>query len=170
MVSGYPYSGTLAAGARGITALEGDRSALTAEGQYHVHLLFTVDGVDYVGPPARFTKLRDSAAVTGPTVVEANIAVNGQWMVSGAQQSAGLLTSYDFRAAPGLTIVGAWIDVNANSTIDTGDYLGFHDQLVTVEAGKSYTLPIEVSPYFEGGDTRWPAEWLEALGGGATTE
>ncbi|MCW5819770.1 MAG: S8 family peptidase [Trueperaceae bacterium] len=168
MVSGYPYSGTLAPGASVITALEVDRDALTAPGQYQVRLLFTVDGVDYVGPPARFTKLPDAAAVTGPTTVEANIAVSGQWVLSGGQQSGGLLTSYDFRAAPGLTIVGAWIDVHANSTLDTGDYVGFHEQLVAVEAGKSYTLPIEVSQYFEGGAKQWPDEWLDTLRGGGS--
>lgn len=170
MLDGYPYSGTLAPGAGVTTGLGLDRDALLADGQYQVTLGFSIGGVAYYGPPVRFTRLPEAPAVTGPTVVEASVAVNGQWLRSGSQESSELLTSYDFRATPGMTIVGAWIDVNLTGDIDNGDYVGFYDRLVQVEAGRSYTLPIEVSPYFEGGGAGWPEEWLDALRRGDETE
>lgn len=164
-LAGYPGSGTLAPGASTTTGFAIDRDALTEYGQYQVLIGIFVDGTEYDGPILRFYKLPETPAVAGPTVVEASIYVNDDWLVSGSQSSPSLLTSFDFRASPGQTVVGAWIDVNSNGVIDGGDYVGFHGNLVQVEAGKQYDVPIVVAPYFEGSPTAWPAEWLDTLGG-----
>lgn len=163
---GYPAEGTLQPGQSVVTALEIDRQVLTLDGNYQIRLVFYLDGGQEQMLLVRFSRISGGGtpALSGPTYVESYVYDNaGDLMLSGQQWSSGVLSSFSFDAEPGLTIVGAWSDENDNGVIDEGDYLGFHPRTVSVQAGRTYDLPITIDRIIPGNAGSWPEAWLRAM-------
>ena len=134
---GAPTSGWLAPGASVTTAIEIDRSLVTAPGAYTFALLFEVDGVDQP-LTVRFRTAPPPPEPRGPmavfTLVEND---SGDIELGGLQESSGFLPAFDFATRAGANTVFAWSDENRNGVLDDGDLLGFYPAVVWVSPGRS---------------------------------
>lgn len=134
--SGAPSSGTLAAGASATTALGIERDAITVAGFYRLELVFDISGQEQ-GLEVRFT-IATPPSLSGPMIVAAFIENEaGELILSGFQESAGVISNYSFEVLAGANIVIAWSDENGNAVIDEGDYLGVYPEVVLVAAGQN---------------------------------
>lgn len=74
----------------------------------------------------------------GPMIVAAvQEDANGELVLTGSHDSAGVLAEYSIEAAVGPTLVIAWSDENGNFEIDDGDYVGTYPWVVEVKAGST---------------------------------
>ena len=164
--SGATASGTLAAGESVTTALGIDRSLLIEEGLYQFDLVFEIDGADEQRLTVRFSKLSESTpSLSGPMIVAAFIEDEaGELILSGFEESAGVIGSYSFEALPGENVVVAWSDENGNVTVDEGDYLGVYPEFVPVTAGvEASGIDISIERVIEVDALEWPVEGLRKL-------
>ncbi|MBS3967564.1 MAG: S8 family serine peptidase [Truepera sp.] len=132
--SGFPLSGTLAAGASTVTRIGIDRSFITTDGFYQLELVLLENGTTERRLPVRFTKAPATQPdPTGPTIVAGFIEQTpGIFTVSGYEERGSYFTSYTFPALAGATWVVAWVDVNNNGLVDGGDYEGFYPTQVAL--------------------------------------
>lgn len=80
----------------------------------------------------------DPGGPQGPMIVAAvQEDANGELVMTGSQDSAGVLAKYSFQATAGPTLVIAWSDENGNFEIDDGDYVGTYPWVVNVAAGST---------------------------------
>ena len=63
----------------------------------------------------------------------------GELIITGSQDSSGVLASYRIASKPGPSLVIAWSDENGNFDIDEGDYVAMYPWVVNVTAGMSRT-------------------------------
>ena len=138
VTSGFPLSGTLAAGASTVTRIGINRSLITTDGFYQLELVFTENGATERRLLVRFTKAPATQPdPTGPTVVESFIEETpGNFIMSGYEERGSYFTSYSFPALAGESTVVAWVDENGSLTVDEGDYLGVHPVRVALAGGE----------------------------------
>ncbi len=136
--SGAPASGTLAAGASVTTALGIDRDAITVAGFYRLELVFDISGQQQ-SLEVRFNVASSTTpTLSGPMIVAAFVEdETGELILSGFQESAGVINDYSFEVLAGNNLVVAWSDENGNAAIDEGDYMGIYPELVFVAAGQN---------------------------------
>jgi len=151
---GAPTSGWLGAGASVTTAIEIDRSLVTAPGAYAFDLLFDVDGV-FQPLTVRFRTQPPSLAPRGPMAVFTMLETDtGDLELGGLQESSGFLPVFDFATRAGANTVFAWSDENRNGALDEGDLLGFYPDVVWVSPGRSVSnLHFEVALVVGTGET-----------------
>src|SRR5690606_38310957 len=151
---GSPNFGTLAPGARVATAMTVDRSELTDDGNYQIHLIFVIDGGIGVGGSeelllVRFAKTTSTVpSLAGPMLVAAYLEdESGALVTSGFQQSSSAIVNFDFEVDPGLNLLAAWSDKNDSGSVDDGDLFGYYPNWISVAPGERLTgLIVSVSP------------------------
>lgn len=75
---------------------------------------------------------------SGPMIVAAvQETDDGELIMTGSQDSGGILSSYSFEAKTGPTLVIAWSDENGNFDIDDGDFVAMYPWVVNVTAGST---------------------------------
>src|SRR5690606_8394374 len=107
--------GTLSVGASVQTAIVIDRSELSADGNYQIHLVFELDGgSDEELLLMRFTKTTTATpTLSGPMIVAAYIENEfGELITSGFQSSNSAIHTFDFDVTAGQNILAAWSDKN----------------------------------------------------------
>jgi len=151
---GSPNFGTLAPGASVATAMTVDRSELTDDGNYQIHLIFEIDGGIGVGGSeelllVRFAKTTSTVpSLAGPMLVAAYLEdESGALVTSGFQQSSSAIVNFDFEVDPGLNLLAAWSDKNDSGSVDDGDLFGYYPNWISVAPGERLTgLIVSVSP------------------------
>lgn len=58
----------------------------------------------------------------------------GGWVLTGEQELTVPAAAYSFKALEGATHLEAWADSNGNGSVDAGDYYGWHESAVNVQA------------------------------------
>ena len=160
-----PTSGTLQEGEQTTTRLVLDRTQVDADGSYEFRLIFEANGEE-MSLPVRFSRRGDTETLLkGPIIVAAFIEdSSGEWVLSGAQESAGIMRDYTFSVLAGENTVIAWSDENDNIEIDTGDYLGSYPDWVAVDTNAALTgLDITLSEVVETKGMGFESGMLRAL-------
>jgi len=148
---GSPFAGTLQPGSSVSTAIVIDRSKLSANGNYQIHLVFELGDDSEQLLLMRFTKTTTTKpTLSGPMIVAAYIEDEfGDLVTSGFQSSDGAIVNFDFDVAPGQNLLAAWSDKNDNGVVDDGDLFGYHPTALTVAPGQRLAgLILRVDPIF----------------------
>jgi hypothetical protein len=147
---GSPSFGTLAVGESDQTAIVIDRSELSADGNYQIHLVFDLNGgSDEELLLMRFTKTTTTTpTLSGPMIVAAYIENEfGELVTSGFQSSNGAIHTFDFEVAPGQNLLAAWSDKNDDGFVNVGDLFGTYPSTIAVGPGQRLTgLVVSVDP------------------------
>lgn len=148
---GSPNSGSLGVGESVSTAIVIDRSKLSADGNYQIHLIFELGGGSEQLLLMRFTKTSSSVpTLSGPMIVAAYVEDEfGDLITSGFQSSDNAIVNFDFDVASGQNLVAAWSDKNDNGDLDDGDLFGYYEAPISVAPGQRLSgLVVRVHPVF----------------------
>ncbi|HET8985177.1 MAG TPA: S8 family peptidase [Trueperaceae bacterium] len=167
--NGSPNFGTLSVGESVQTAIVIDRSELTADGNYQIHLVFELDGgSDEQLLLMRFTKTTTTTpTLSGPMIVAAYIENEfGELITSGFQSSNSAIHTFDFEVTAGQNILAAWSDKNDDGFVNVGDLFGSYPSILAVGPGQRLSgIVLSVDPVLSNSNQEAAViEMLERLG------
>ena len=115
-----------------------NRDALTEGGYYRFWLQFEVAGEpDQLYQVSFQHSILVIPTLSGPMIITAYQDDQfGDLVVTGSQESSGVLSTFDFEVESGSTLLGAWSDENDDRLVNSGDYVGFSDSYYTVAPGQ----------------------------------